>query len=73
MAGQIPPKSQIQAAHAPQSFKAIYNIRNRIEDAFSSMKRLFGGCLRSRTLAAQKTEIACMVVCHNIRILYKQG
>jgi transposase len=53
-----------------------YHLRSNVESTFSSMKRLFGSSLRSRTETAMHNEVLCKILCHNLVVLihemYKQ-
>lgn len=59
------------------AFLAHYHQRSNVESVFSSMKRKFGGSLRSRTEQAQFNEVLAKVLCHNISAIvhasYKLG
>lgn len=50
-------------------FLARYHRRSNVETAFSSMKRVFGDSVRSKTPVAQQNEVLLKVLCHNIRCL----
>jgi transposase len=47
-------------------FLASYHARSNAESTFSSMKRVFGDTLRSKTPAAQVNELLLKVIAHNI-------
>ena len=47
-------------------FLAKYHARSNIESTFSSMKRVFGDTLRSKTRVAQTNELLLKVIAHNI-------
>lgn len=47
-------------------FLMHYHARSNAESTFSSMKRVFGDTLRSKTLAAQTNELLLKVIAHNI-------
>lgn len=55
--------------HREGEWKAIYHRRSKVETAFSSIKRLFGGSIRSKNHVAQVNEVLCKVVCHNLVVL----
>lgn len=38
-----------------------YHLRSNVESTFSSMKRLFGSSLRSRTETAMRNEVLCTI------------
>jgi transposase len=50
-------------------FTAAYRQRNNVESAFSSMKRKFGGSVRSKTFTAQTNEVLAKILCHNLAVL----
>ena len=43
-----------------------YHKRSNVESTFSSLKRKFGGDVRSKTTLAMKNEVLAKVVCHDI-------
>jgi transposase len=47
-------------------FLAVYHARSNAESTFSSMKRVFGDTLRSKTRVAQTNELLLKVIAHNI-------
>jgi transposase len=47
-------------------FLAHYHKRSNVESTFSSLKRVFGDTLRSKTLVAQTNELLLKVVAYNI-------
>ena len=50
-------------------FLAAYAKRNNVESTFSSVKRKFGGSVKSKTFTAQVNEILCKVLCYNLAVL----
>jgi transposase len=50
-------------------FLAAYAKRNNVESTFSSVKRKFGGSVRSKQFTAQVNEILCKVLCYNLACL----
>jgi transposase len=48
-------------------FLTHYHARSNAESTFSSMKRVLGDTLRSKTVAARTNELLFMVIAHNIR------
>ncbi|HYN10525.1 MAG TPA: transposase [Vicinamibacterales bacterium] len=50
-------------------FLATYHQRSNAESAFSSMKRLFGDNVRSKTEVSQTNEVLLKVLCHNLVVL----
>ena len=52
-----------------EEFLAAYAKRNNVESTFSSIKRKFGGSVRSKTFTAQTNEILCKVLCYNLACL----
>lgn len=53
----------------PQEFWDRYGSRQMVEATNSSIKRVFGSTLRSRTLHARHSEIMAKVICHNLVVL----
>ncbi|OLE54056.1 MAG: hypothetical protein AUG51_10140 [Acidobacteria bacterium 13_1_20CM_3_53_8] len=47
-------------------FMMHYHKRSNVETTFSMIKAKFGERLRSKTATAQKNEILCKVLCHNL-------
>ena len=43
-----------------------YHRRSNVESTFSMIKRKFGERLRSKSDTAQRNEVLCKVLCHNI-------
>jgi transposase len=60
----------------PDKYRERYHQRSNVESTFSTIKRLFGGSLRSKTETAMQNEVLCKVLCHNLVVLihemYKQ-
>jgi len=54
-------------------FAAHYHKRSNVESTFSSIKRVFGDSVRSRTPTAQVNEVLLKVLCHNIRCLIHEA
>jgi transposase len=52
-----------------EEFLAAYSKRNNVESTFSSVKRKFGGSVRSKQFTAQVNEILCKVLCYNLACL----
>lgn len=50
-------------------FLSAYAKRNNVESTFSSVKRKFGGSVRSKQFTAQVNEILCKVLCYNLACL----
>ena len=50
-------------------FLAHYHARSNVESAFSSVKRKFGGAVRSKNPVAQVNEVLCKMLCHNLSML----
>ncbi len=50
-------------------FQAHYHLRSNVESVFSSLKRKFGGAVRSKKLAAQTNEVLCKILCYNLAVL----
>ena len=51
------------------TFLAHYHKRSNVETTFSMIKGKFGGSIRSKTPVAQRNEVLCKVLCHNICVL----
>jgi transposase len=49
-----------------EKFMKYYHRRSNVESTFSMIKRKFGERLRSKSDTAQRNEILCKVLCHNI-------
>jgi transposase len=49
-----------------EDFLAHYHKRSNVESTFMSIKAKFGDGVRSRTFVAQRNEVLCKVLCHNI-------
>lgn len=47
-------------------FAHFYHKRSNVESTFSMIKRKFGERLRSKTDTAQRNEVLCKILCHNI-------
>jgi len=52
-----------------EEFFSVYGLRSNVESAFSSVKRKFGGAVRSKKFTAQVNEILCKMLCYNLSIL----
>ncbi len=52
-----------------EEYLAHYHQRSNVESTFSAVKRKFGDAVRSKTDAAQKNEVLCKLVCHNLTCL----
>jgi transposase len=50
-------------------FLAHYHARSNVETTFSSVKRLFGGAVRSKNPVAQVNEVLCKALCFNLSCL----
>jgi transposase len=51
------------------TFLRRYHRRSNVESTFSSVKRLFGGSVRSKLLPAQINEVLLKCLCHNLATL----
>lgn len=49
-------------------FKAHYHRRSNVETVFSSVKRKFGGFVRSRLRTVQENELLAKFILHNLRV-----
>ncbi len=52
-----------------EEFLQHYHQRSNSESAFSSIKRMFGGSVRSKIDVAQGNEVLCKFICHNLAAL----
>jgi transposase len=52
-----------------ESFLQHYHRRSNVETVFSSMKRKFGGGVRSKTETAQFAEVYLKCICHNLSMV----
>jgi transposase len=52
-----------------EDFLAHYHKRSNVESTFSSVKRKFGGSVRSKLLPAQLNEVLLKCLCHNLSML----
>ncbi|HVZ88087.1 MAG TPA: transposase [Polyangia bacterium] len=52
-----------------EDFLAHYHKRSNVESTFSAIKRKFGGAVRSKRFVAQRNEILCKLICHNLSVL----
>jgi len=50
-------------------FLAHYHRRSNVETAFSAIKRLLGGSVRSKCPVAQVNEVLCKMLCYNLTVL----
>jgi transposase len=51
------------------AFLSHYHRRSNVESVFSSMKRKFGGGVRSKTETAQFAEVYLKCICHNLSMV----
>jgi transposase len=56
-----------------EEFLPHYHRRSNVETTFSTIERVIGDTLRSKTRVAQINEALLMVVCHNIRCLIHEA
>ena len=52
-------------------FHERYRFRSNVETAFSSLKKVFGGNLRSRAEIGRTNELLAKIICHNLRALIR--
>lgn len=52
-----------------QEFRSHYHARSNVETAFSMIKRKFGAAVRGKKFTAQRNEVLCKVLCHNLCVL----
>lgn len=53
----------------PDAFFAAYHRRSNVETTFSMIKAKFGSFVRSKTPTAQRNEVLCKVLAHNLCVL----
>ena len=53
----------------PDGFYRLYHKRSNVETTFSMIKAKFGGFVRSKTPVAQRNEVLCKVLAHNLCVL----
>jgi DDE family transposase len=53
----------------PHGFYRAYHQRSNVETTFSMIKAKFGGFVRSKTASAQRNEVLCKVLAHNLCVL----
>jgi transposase len=53
----------------PEAFYRQYHKRSNAETTFSMIKAKFGGFVRSKTPVAQRNEVLCKVLAHNLCVL----
>lgn len=53
----------------PDEFYRRYHQRSNVETTFSMIKAKFGGFVRSKGLVAQRNEVLCKVLAHNLCVL----
>jgi transposase len=53
----------------PDAFYRAYHQRSNVETTFSMIKAKFGGFVRSKTPVAQRNEVLCKVLAHNLCVL----
>jgi transposase len=49
-----------------EEFLRHYHQRSNVESTFSAIKRKFGDSVRSKGDVAQKNEVLCKILCHNV-------
>lgn len=52
-------------------WERVYHDRNAVEAFFSSLKRVFGAAIRSKTDDGAVGEVLCRAIAHNLRMLVK--
>jgi hypothetical protein len=52
-----------------EEYMKHYHLRSNVESTFSSIKRVFGHSLFSRTDTAMTNEVLCKILCHNLACL----
>jgi len=53
----------------PEGFYQAYHQRSNVETTFSMIKAKFGGFVRSNGPQAQRNEVLCKVLAHNLCVL----
>ncbi len=53
----------------PEAFLDAYHKRSNVETTFSMIKAKFGAFVRSKTPVAQRNEVLCKVLAHNLCVL----
>jgi transposase len=53
----------------PDTFYRLYHQRSNVETTFSMIKAKFGGFVRSKGPQAQRNEVLCKVLAHNLCVL----
>lgn len=67
--GQVWKRLFLQYQYNQEWFMDHYHKRSNVETAFSMIKRKFGERLRTKTETAQKNELLCKILCHNICVV----
>ncbi len=52
-----------------EEFRKTYHARSNVETAFSMIKRKFGASVRAKKFTAQRNEVLCKVLAHNLCVL----
>lgn len=52
-----------------EEFGRHYHARSNVETTFSMIKRKFGSAVRAKTFVAQRNEVLCMILAHNLCVL----
>jgi transposase len=67
--GQVWKRLFLQYQYNQEWFMDHYHKRSNVETTFSMIKRKFGERLRTKTETAQKNELLCKILCHNICVV----
>lgn len=71
------PKHRRKGTYRKQTFGVFdygeYLQRNKVETAFSILKRKFGFCIKSKEVKTQKVEAMCRIIAYNIDRLLESG
>jgi transposase len=59
----------LQYQYNQEWFMDHYHKRSNVETTFSMIKRKFGERLRTKTETAQRNELLCKILCHNICVV----
>jgi transposase len=59
----------LQYQYNQEAFMNHYHKRSNVETTFSMIKRKFGERLRTKTETAQKNELLCKILCHNLCVV----
>ncbi|MFH1257112.1 MAG: transposase [Candidatus Diapherotrites archaeon] len=55
-----------------EEFLKHYHLRSNVETTFAMIKSKLGETLKSKNLTAQKNELLCKLIAHNIIVLIQE-